>query len=162
MPLDLKALDERIRKLQMLRELASDPEVAEILSELVNTNENGHIAQQRIFNTNDSASAPDSDSIYQPTTEEGQRQAFADRVPRGYVLDMVRQAVKNMPELFTSENVLAYMTETMRFQFRSARPLVTVNEAMRTMEMRNEIKRVDRVGLQIIWAVVPHSEEISA
>ncbi len=40
-PVDLKKLDEKIRKLQMIRELASDPETATLLNDVLSPNGNG-------------------------------------------------------------------------------------------------------------------------
>ena len=47
MTIDLKALDEKIRKLQMIRQLASDPELAPLLQDVIVGNGSGPVIVPR-------------------------------------------------------------------------------------------------------------------
>lgn len=47
MKIDITKIDERIRKLQQIKELASDPETRELLADVLSLNGNGHSPKTR-------------------------------------------------------------------------------------------------------------------
>jgi len=132
---DLKrAIHERIRKLQLLEELADDPEAIELFQRYVTKNGNGH------HPTGEAQRAPVSGSVRRGRT----------RGPVSLRVEEILRAA-NGQEL-TTEGIAQMMT-AQGFQFEREDHRVAVNEALRWME-ENQLARIARkVGVENFWVL---------
>ncbi len=127
---DLKlAIDERIRKLQLLRELADDPETLGMIRQL-------------LLGTNGTDA---------PVTAK----QFALRPPssgrkRGELLRTVEKTLNSCTEAVTTADVVAKMAEQ-GFVFQSQNWRVSVNEALKTLEGAGKAKIERTEGITNYW-----------
>lgn len=113
MAIDLVALDEKIRKLQLIRQLASDPDVASLLVEIVGGN---GIAAQK-------AQAP-------PVERKGVRYEVLKYVVHPSQLEGYR----------TARQITDLMEEA-KYKFNSKDHAVTVRESLRELERERLVEK---------------------
>jgi hypothetical protein len=117
MRVDIKAIDDRIRKLQMLKELASDPEMATLLSEMVGSNGNSSKSKTPAM----------------ATANGDGRVAYAER------------AVRGMEGTFTTNDVTAKMKE-LGYVFTAKDASVATYAAMMLLKGKNIIAVREKGG----------------
>jgi len=113
MAIDLVALDEKIRKLQLIRQLASDPDVASLLAEIVSGN---------------GAAAP------KPQKPLAERQ--------GVRYDVLKFVVHpSTLEGFTTARQIMEKMQEKNYKFKSKRPATTVRESLRELEREGLVEK---------------------
>src|SRR5690348_13485468 len=117
MVVDLKKLDEKIRKLQQIRELAADPEMATLLTELVGGNGNTR---------NNGAKTPEN------TGDLGDGR-----------IGSAEKAVRLLHSNFTTNDVKAKMEE-LGYKFAAKDPSVATYSAMILLRDKGIIKVVEK------------------
>jgi hypothetical protein len=118
MPIDLVALDKKIKKLQLIRQLASDPDVAPLLSDLASAN--GTAAQH------------------------AQKPPVERKHVRYDVLRYVGDA-SNVQDYRTAKQIMAMM-EADKYKFQSKRHGTTVRESLRALEKENLVAKAGTQG----------------
>ena len=113
MPIDLVALDKKIKKLQLIRQLASDPDVAPLLNDLVSGNGAAARTDQK------------------PPVER--------KHVRYDVLKYVAEA-GNIQDYRTANRITAMMEEA-KYKFQSKRHATTVRESLRALEKEKLIEK---------------------
>ena len=109
MAIDIKKIDDKIKKLEMIRLLASDPEMVEILEGVVTPNGTG------------------------PRTAPVESQETAAKPKRGEQTEAVREAVSGMMSArFTSADIVEAM-ERADFRFVAQSPTIAVNGVLRKL-----------------------------
>jgi hypothetical protein len=113
MAIDVSKIDDRIRKLQELRRIASDPELADLLAELVSVN--GHQNQRSPFGN-------------KPVVEvnAGLEPEF------GQFTRIVRQVCSTLPGRFSIRDVMREL-EKISYQITAQKPLVAVGGVLRKL-----------------------------
>jgi hypothetical protein len=132
-----KRLDEKIRKLQILRELADDPDMLEVMRWLVGTNGNGHKAPQEPA------------QVEYEIIEEG----FPLPRPRGLQKKTVLEVLRSATEPVTTDWIVEQMIKR-GFEFKSANRPVAVNEALKTLADEKQAKVARTVGVRNYWKAV--------
>ena len=106
--IDIKKIDDRIKKLEMIKLLALDPEMVEILEGVVTPN----------------GSKPE------VTAREPQRNTMKPK--RGEQRKAVLKAVSEMTGRFTAADIVTAMTES-GFKFAAQTPTIAVNGALKNL-----------------------------
>lgn len=139
MATDLKQrLDEKIRKLQLLRELADDPETVELLKELVSSNGNG----KRTISPPPSA------------TQLGLQTPPSTRAGRGEQQRMVEKALAEATDPVDTGWIVDYMTTVMGYEFKAAKPRVAVNECLQTAQKAGRARIARTEGVTHFWEAI--------
>lgn len=121
MPIDLVALDEKIRKLQLIRQLASDPDVLSLLNDIVSANGYG-------------AGVVIQKPRQKPLVE---RKGVRYDVLK-YVVD---PSVVPMEGWKTARQITEKMEEE-KYKFKSHDHMSTVRESLRELEKEGLVKRM--------------------
>ena len=131
MATDLKAIaDDKIRKWQLFRELADDPEFAVYLRGLTN------------------GDAPKQTPAVTHPAVNGSNGATR---PRGFFVGAVLGVIAKLEHEFTTDDVERKLRD-LGIEIRAANPNIAVNEALRTLEQRGDIERTKkRNGMRLIW-----------
>ena len=108
MAIDVKKIDDKIKKLEMLKLLASDPEMVELLEGVVTPNETT------------SGGAPE------------ETQATATKTKRGDQRKAVLKSISEMLGRFSALDILEAM-ERGGFQFSAKSPIIAVNGVLRKL-----------------------------
>lgn len=152
-PINVKAVQEKIRKLQRLVEFAeefgSDPEFESLLAEY--SQKNGHAPK----------SAPVAGPRPVVTGESGSSKTEQRSAgPRGYFLKGVEDAIKALPVEFTTDDIQKHM-ESMAVPLRPKNPNISINDSLRTLEERGVVTATRRRGPRgrLIWRKLISAEE---
>lgn len=120
MPIDLAALDAKIKKLQMIRKLASDPDVVDLLSDIVTSNGNGGASRKPQI----------------PVAErKGVRYDVLKHVPSSDPSDPSDSGVP-----LTAKEIAEKMEE-FKYKFKSQDHPTTVRESLRELEKERLIEK---------------------
>ena len=138
-----KLIDDRIRKLQVLRELADDPETLELLRTLAASNGNGHKA---------AAPAPKAAPTY--TIENGVPMPR----PRGLQKKKVLEVLRSATEPVTTDWIAEQMGKR-GFEFKAAKPAIAVNEALKALHDEKLAKIAKSEGVRNYWKAVAPKDE---
>jgi hypothetical protein len=133
---DIQAIEEKIRKLQLLKELVSDPDIQQFLKEV---STNGHSPK----------AAPTTGLAVRvrPVTHRNDNSSR----PRGYFLNAVQDIVALAAHEFTTEDIELRLRER-EIAIRAANPNIAINEALRTLEDRGIVEKTrKRIGMRIVW-----------
>jgi hypothetical protein len=130
-----KIIDARIRKLQILRELADDPETMELLRSLAASNGNGHKKVPLVSTAADTA--------------ESQGVAIA-RTPRGHQKKTVLEVLRSATVPVTTDWIADQMAKR-GFEFKAAKPPIAVNEALKTLSDEKLAKVAKTEGVRNFW-----------
>jgi hypothetical protein len=125
-----KIIDARIRKLQVLRELADDPETMELLRSLAESNGNGHKK-----NAVPPTEAPSS---------------AVPRLPRGHQKKTVLEVLRSATEPVTTDWIADQMIKR-GFEFKAAKPPIAVNEALQNLSEKKLAKIAKTEGVRNYW-----------
>jgi hypothetical protein len=128
-----KLIDDRIRKLQVLRELADDPETMELLKSLAGSNGNGRKKTPAL------------------STEGSQMHgSVIPRTPRGHQKKTVLEVLRSATVPVTTDWIADEMVKR-GFEFKAANPAIAVNEALKTL-MEEKLAKIARTeGVRNFW-----------
>ncbi|MFZ0770493.1 MAG: hypothetical protein WCA49_02870 [Candidatus Sulfotelmatobacter sp.] len=116
MGIDLVALDDKIKKLQLIRQLASDPDVASLLADIVTGN---------------------GVAAHKPQTPPAER--------KGVRYDVLKYVVHpSTLEDFTTARQITEKMEKAKYEFKSKKHLVTVKESLRELEKEGLVEKHDK------------------
>jgi len=121
MPLDTAKIDAQIRKLQELRRIAGDPEMAPLLESLIV--QNGLPAKAKKA----------------PRKARARSMEATNPIKRGDVVTAASKALAGISGKFAASNALEAM-EKNGFVFSAETPIVAVNGALRRLLKRGEIR----------------------
>jgi hypothetical protein len=130
-----KIIDERIRKLQTLRELANDPEMMDLIRGLAATNGNGHKPTPKM---------PVALSTYVTESDVPLPR------PRGHQKKTVLEVLRSATEPVTTDWIADQMLKR-GFEFKAAKPAIAVNEALTSLEEEKLAKVARTEGVRNYW-----------
>lgn len=132
-----KLIDDRIRKLQVLRELADDPETMELLRTLAGSNGNGHKKTPVV------SGVPEPDGSV--------------RIQRGHQKKTVLEVLRSATEPVTTDWIAEEMVRR-GFEFKAAKPPIAVNEALKTLAEEKLAKVARTEGVRNFWKATAPKE----
>lgn len=135
-----KLLDDKIRKLQTLRDLADDPEMVEVLRALANANGNGHKSETEA-----------SLKVWVPSPA-------TRRTPRGFQKKKVLEVLESVSEPVTTDWIADQMHAD-GFEFKAASPPIAVNEALRTLVDEGKARVDHTEGVRNFWLPIQIKQE---
>jgi hypothetical protein len=144
-----QAIDEKIRKLQMLRELADDPEAIALLQSVMG-NSNGSANPSSAVQ---SAIAPPVWPTQDATRQIRIRPIPAERVGRGRQQRTVEETLNGATEPVTTDWIANKMIAS-GYVFSASRPQIAVNECLRCAAVKGLARIARRDGVQNYWEAI--------
>lgn len=137
-----EAIQAKIRKYQMLLELADDPETREMLKSLVVANGNGHQPSHQ--------------------TSSGPVKLTTDKTkpPYGHLKKTVFEVLSSAKNPITTDGIVEEMRKR-NFEFKSKTPSVAVNEALNTLLEDEKARISGTVGVRNFWVATGSAQELT-
>jgi hypothetical protein len=153
-PINLQAIDEKIRKLQQLRSLAEDPEMAEMLKEFTVNGTNG--AHSHNGASPSIAATPPAPIKRTPIIAKGvarHSKTKKKRHTKGELAVAVKSAM--IPGRAMSTEDIRKRMEDAGFEFKAKYVNIAINDTLRALELKDEVMIHGKTtGQRNLWVLV--------
>jgi type IV secretory pathway VirB10-like protein len=155
MSIDVKhRLDEKIRKLQMLRELADDPETLAMIRELVAGEPTSDSEHRELPSHPVDAQHKNTESPHPfPFPPAGEGRKRGRLVNRGKQAPMVEQTLRSATAPVTSDWIVERM-KAAGYTFQASKPRIAVNDTLRALREKGRARITHTEGLENYWEAV--------
>jgi hypothetical protein len=142
----MDAIDAKIRKLQIIRELASDPEALAYMREIVRLADNGTPASTP-------ATAPERVKINPEAFKAVTEAVLKTRAKWGEQQRMVEETLRTATEPVTTEWIAKKMQER-GYTFIARTPTIAVNDCLRLAKEKGRARIAKTEGVSNFWIAV--------